>query len=457
MNVRRRGALALLVLVALVCGFAPHAFAEGLTKVKGKVVDKDGKPIAKAAIWFEATDIKKTAGPVHTNKDGEYLIATLDRTVAKKWRVVPKIDGYKAVKVSWEVVDSSGSLLDQNESIMGTKQELPDFPFVLVGDEGRNVVNFIMAKDADFVAAVQAEQKKKAGGATGTTTAGAAAGAAGAAGAPGAPAGAPAPPAAPAIAPEAAQSLQKAKDLAAAGNHAEAISLYQAYLAKDPTGLPSVYYYLGKSLFETGDDQASAQAFSKGLELKKDMKGAHFFLGNIAVRGDDAVTAAAEYEKELLLSPDAEAVLYNLGQAYDKAGNQDKAIAALDRAATVNPSKPEYLMALAGIYEQRKDKAKADEMYQKVAAIDPHNAAILFFNVGVKAWNENKPKEAVQAYTKAIEIDANYAQAHRELGRVLMASQDFPGALKHFQEYLKLEPKAPDAKEIQDSIALLKK
>src|SRR6185436_6290888 len=145
---------------------------------------------------------------------------------------------------------------------------------------------------------------------------------------------------------------------------------------------------------------------------------------------------AAEYEKELLLSPDAEAVLYNLGQAYDKAGDQDKAIAALDRAATVNPAKPEYLMALAGIYEQRKDKVKADEMYQKVAAIDPHNAAILFFNVGVKAWNENKTKEAVQAYTKAIEIDANYAQAHRELGRVLMASQDFPGALKHFQDYL---------------------
>ena len=129
----------------------------------------------------------------------------------------------------------------------------------------------------------------------------------------------------------------------------------------------------------------------------------------------------------------------------------------LDRAATINPQKPEILMSLASVYEQRNDKAKADEMYQKVAAIDPHNASILFFNVGVKAWNENRPKEAVAAYLKAIEIDPTYAMAHRELGTALMASQDFPGALKHFQKYLELNPKAPDAKDIQERIALLKK
>ena len=114
-------------------------------------------------------------------------------------------------------------------------------------------------------------------------------------------------------------------------------------------------------------------------------------------------------------------------------------------------------MQLASVYEQKGDKAKANETYQKIAAIDPHNAAVLFFNVGVKAWNQNRGKEATAAYQKAIEIDPGYAQAHRELGRALMAQQDFKGALQHFQEYLKLSPSAPDAKEIQDSIALLKK
>jgi tetratricopeptide (TPR) repeat protein len=432
---------------------AAPAFAEGITKVRGKVTDPQGKPVDKVPIFFEATDIKKTVGPVRTNAKGEYLIATLDISVARKWKVYPKLEGYKTVIMDWHVLGSDGSEVDKSEKLMDSKQEFPDFTMLLVGDSGRNEYNFVIAKDADFVAANQAIVKKRkeaqAGGAAGAAAT--------------AQAGAPAPgtaapaPAAPAISPEAAQALQKAKSLADAGNHPQAIELYKAFLAKDPTGNPAVYYYLGKSLFETGDDGAAAQAFAKGLELKPDMKGAHFFLGNLSLRQEDAEGAAAEYQKELALSPDSDTVLYNLGQALIKSGKYDEAITALDKASSINPQKPEPLMALASAYAQKGDKAKSDEMYQKVAAIDPRNAAILFYNVGVKAWNENRGKDATQAYQKAVEIDPNYAQAHRELGRALMAQQDFKGALAHFQEYLKLEPKAADAKEIQDNIALLKK
>jgi tetratricopeptide (TPR) repeat protein len=454
-----RSTMALFTLLGILSAGAVPAFAEGLTKVKGTVVDKDGKPMAKVPIWLEAVDIKKTVGPLKTDKDGKYNIATLDRTVAKKWRVVPKLEGYKVVKVTIDIMDSSGNQFPKNEVIMGSKQEFPEIPFVLVGDDGHNIVDLVLARDADFVAAVQFEQRKKQAAQTGAagTPAGAAAAAAPAAGAgaPGSPAAGEA--AVPKIAPELAQMLQKAKSLADAGNHVPAIELYRSFLAKDPTGNPNAYYYLGKSLFATDDDAAAAQAFSKGLELDKDMKRAHFYLGNIAIRADNPTAAAAEFEKELALSPDFDPALYNLGQAYYKTGDLDRAVTALDRAAVINPQKPETLMLLAAIYEQKGDKAKAEEMYQKVAAIDPHNAAILFFNVGVKAWNEKRPKEAIQAYNKAIEIDPTYAQAHRELGTALMASQDFAGALKHFQEYLTLNPKAPDAKEVQEFIALLKK
>ena len=439
------GALVLLGLLA-----APPAFAEGMTKVRGTVTDPQGKPLEKVPIFFEATDIKKIVGPVKTNKKGEYLIATLDKSVAQKWKVYPKLDGYKAVIMYWTIVGSDGSEQDKSEKLFDSKQEFPDFPLVLVGDAGRNQFDFVIAKDAEFAAANQAIQKKRKeaqAGAAGAATAQA-----------GAPAAAvPAAPEPPKINAEAAQSLQKAKSLADAGNHPQAIELYKAFLAKDPTSNPAVYYYLGKSLFETGDDAAAAQSFSKGLELKQDMKGAHFYLGNLSLRQEDAAGAVAEYEKELTLSPDSDTVLYNLGQASIKVGDYDKAIAALDKAVAINPQKPESLMLLASAYEHKGDKVKADELYQKVAAIDPRNAAILFYNVGVKAWNEKRGKDAAQAYRKAVEIDPNYAQAHRELAVALMSQQDFKGALVHFQEYLKLEPKAPDMKEIQDNIALLKK
>lgn len=429
--------------------------AEAITRVRGKVVDINGKPMAKVSIWFEAVDIKKKVGPVRTNKDGVFIIATLDRTVAKKWRCYPDLPGYKVVKVSYDLVDSAAIEVDKRELILGSKQEFPELPFPLVGDQGRNVVDFVVAKESEFIAATNAEFKKRQAGEAGATASGATTPVAGT------PPAQSAPPAAPA---GGAQSLEKAKALTDAGRHEEAVAMYRAYLAKDPKGNPAVYYYLGKSLFESGDDPAAERAFEEGLVLNPQMKGAHFYLGNIHLRRSEdpleeqaeAAKAIQQFEIETGLTPGSDSVAYNLGLAYAKASQDDKALAAFERAVMLNPQRSEAYLKMASIHEHRKDTAKAEEMYQKFSAADPTNAAVSLYNIGVIAWNENRSKDAVQYFRKAVTIDPKYALAHRELGNALMASQDFSGALKHFQEYLKLNPKAADAHEIQKSIALLK-
>src|SRR2546425_169207 len=324
--------------------------AEGITKVWGVVTDIQGKPLPKVKINFEAVDVKKKVGPVSTNKDGKFFIAALDISVAKKWKVIADLPGYKTVKVHYEIIDSEKQDRGSGDVILGTKQEFPDLQFALPGDVGRNLVNFVMAKEADFAAAVQAERKKKEGGET-TASAGAPSG-----GPPATPAGATAAPGAP---------------------------------------------QTGGGRMKEGTETGGAGRAGEG-------------------------------------------------------GEDDKAIAAFEKANTIDPTRSESYMELAAIYEKRKDKAKAEEMYQKVIAVDPGNAAAVFYNLGVHAWNENKDKEAVQAFQKAIEIDPKYAPAHKELARVLTRLQDFHGAVQHYQEYLKLNPQAPDAKEILDTIALLK-
>jgi tetratricopeptide (TPR) repeat protein len=462
--------------IVLALSIAPGRplFAEGQTKVKGKVVDNHGKPIGSVKLFFEAVDIKKRVGPVYTNKSGDFVIATLDITVAKKWKVIPELAGYKIVKVSYEIIDSEQNERGKGDVLMSSKQDnIPELLFTLVGDEGRNVVNLVLAKDAEFLAASQAEKTKRATGDTATagTTASAGAGTtapgAPAAGAPGTPGAPPAAAPVPAVPQGGKEMLENAKKLSDAGRHQEAAPLYRSYLAKDPTGNPAVYYYLGKSLFELDDLPGASQAFSKGLELMANMKGAHFFLGNIALKGEQPAAAIAEYEKESALSPDSDSLFLNMGQAYAQLGDDAKALAALDKSATLNPTKPEPLMQMAAIYEKQREQAKSpeekkaaaaksDEMYDRIKAIDPKNAAILFFNVGAKAKNENRSKDAVQAFRKAVEIDPTYAPAHRELGYALVGTQDFSGAIKQFEEYLKLNPQAGDAKDIKQTIAALR-
>ncbi len=460
---RTRGTLLAVVTALALTPAVLHtpAYADAITRVKGVVTDVQGKPMPKVKVWLEAVDIKKKVGPLTTNKDGSFVIAALDTSVAKKWKVYPELAGYKVVKEYAEIVDYQKDERFKGDLIPGSKQEFPELTFVLVGDEGHNLVNIVVAKEAEFLAAVQAERKKKEGAATEAS----AAVPGGAAPVGTQPAGGTGAPEAPKLGSEA---LQKAKELADAGRHQEAIEAYKSYLAKDPTGKPVVYFYLGKSLFATGDDAGATQAFKKALELMPEMKGAHFNLGNVLLKEAETATtdeekkqfdnqAAEEFEKEGNLQPDNDKIWFQLGKARALGGEDDQAIAAFEKASTIDPSKSEPYMEMAAIYEKRKDKAKAEEMYQKVITVDPKNAATVFFNIGVHAWNENKDKEAAQAFTKSLEIDPGNASAHRELARVLTRMQDFEGAVKHYREYLKLSPKAPDAKEIQDMIVTLSK
>ena len=105
---------------------ASQVFAEGITKVKGHVADNLGKPLANVAITFDAMDIKKTVGGLRTNKQGDFFIATLDVSIAKKWKVIPKLDGYKVVSVAYEIVDSESQDRGKGDQILGSKQEFPE-------------------------------------------------------------------------------------------------------------------------------------------------------------------------------------------------------------------------------------------------------------------------------------------------------------------------------------------
>jgi tetratricopeptide (TPR) repeat protein len=429
---------------------------EAITRVQGTVTDVQGNPLAKVPLYFQATDIKKRVGPVKTSKKGKFTISALDISIAKKWTIEAQKSGYKVVKVVYEIIDHSRNERGKGENLVGSNQKMPEMEFALIGTVGRNVVDIVMAKDSEYMEALRAEKQKQQDEGAGEVAK------AGTPGASEAETPKPAPPSG------GRKLLQTAKQYTDAGRHEEAIALYREYLVKDPSGNPAAYYYLGKSLFESEDDISAELAFKKGLELKPDMKGASFYLGNVYLRLERFSEAIASFEKERDLSPDSDSVHYNLGMAYAESGQEDLAMASFEQAALLNPDKPEAFMQMAAIHEERAEAAgtdgvtrqeemtKAEEMYQKVVGVDPRNAAISFYNIGARAWNQNRNKEAAQAFRKSIEIDSTYAEAHRELARALMGIQDFEGAVKHFEEYLRLKPGAADAREIRNNIALLR-
>jgi tetratricopeptide (TPR) repeat protein len=94
--------------------------------------------------------------------------------------------------------------------------------------------------------------------------------------------------------------------------------------------------------------------------------------------------------------------------------------------------------------------------YQNALELDPKNVdvrvdmAICYRNIG-------NPQKAVEEFRKAITINPNHLNAHRNLGVVLAFDLgDKKQAAKEWEEYLRLAPNAPDANQLRQEIAKLK-
>ena len=452
-TVRAGAALLGAGLLALATG--GRLYATDTTKVNGTVTDVTGKPLEKVEVWFENAKIQgKRVGPVKTNKKGKYIYPYLDVGIEPEWRVVPKLPGYLVLKVNWKLIDSQRNDRGSNEAILNTKQEIPSLHPVLVGDSGVNEVNFVMVKEEEFNNALrQAVAAKQGGSANGGV---APPGGNSAPATPGTSA-APAPPPEP-TAPT--HSVTEAVDLIKAGKNEEAIPILKEFLEKNPNNAP-VQFTLGKALVNTKQFDQAVPALQKALAIKPDQQGAHFFLGiAYSQMGQDA-DALKEFEAEIPLSPAQDAAYSNAAAICEKQGNQDKALEYYKKAVEIAPNRAELHASLAGIYEKKGNqpvvveaKGGTSDLGTKIISVSPSGVIERAEQMSPKyfgaiAKNNDRNEEAVKAFQKAVELDPGYALAHRELGYALVKQGDFKGAVTHFNKYLELVPKAPDAGEIR--------
>lgn len=67
-------------------------------------------------------------------------------------------------------------------------------------------------------------------------------------------------------------------------------------------------------------------------------------------------------------------------------------------------------------------------------------APSLYYDLGILRREEGKRAEAIDYYTRALEVDPEYANAHNNLGVELMDDNRLPEAVEHFREALRLAP-----------------
>jgi tetratricopeptide (TPR) repeat protein len=194
----------------------------------------------------------------------------------------------------------------------------------------------------------------------------------------------------------------------------EGIAQLQKALQSDPA-YADAYSFMGSALIEKGQVDAATAYYEKAVQLNTSDPAAYNNLGIISLRSDHVDQAIEYYKKAVAMKPTSAEARYNLGNAFARKGSLEDAIAC-------------YTAALRLEYA-------------------PVEGARVENNLAVALQRLGKFDEAVEHFSDALRLNANYAEAHCNLGRMLAQQGRRDEAVAHLKEALRLRPGYEQAEE----------
>jgi len=141
------------------------------------------------------------------------------------------------------------------------------------------------------------------------------------------------------------------------------------------------------------------------------------------------------------------------------AAEETRRQAALQQSVTLDSKSAPAYLALGAVFNQEKKYEDAEKALTRGLEINPA-AGEGQYELAKTYWALGRWQDAEPHALKAAALQPAMAPVHVLLGNIALRKRDAPGALKEFQEYLRLDPKGPMAegtqamvKKIQDSMS----
>jgi tetratricopeptide (TPR) repeat protein len=137
--------------------------------------------------------------------------------------------------------------------------------------------------------------------------------------------------------------------------------------------------------------------------------------------------------------------------ALERLDRDEEALAAFEAYNKAYPGDVNVLGELYKLSDKRGDKTKA-EAYKKEFVAKGGQISGVNYNDGVKALNEGNAAKAAEFFKQAIKENAGDPDAHRELARCYAQTGNFQGTIDELNIYLKMKPNADDAETWKQAI-----
>jgi arylsulfatase A-like enzyme/Tfp pilus assembly protein PilF len=291
------------------------------------------------------------------------------------------------------------------------------------------------------------------------------------------------------IEPESAQAYVLRGQIAInRGQEDEAMRLYKQAAEMDPgTTGPGAYNAMGIVHLVYGRFEEARQAFNDAIRLDSLNGAAHDGLANILIHEGKSEEAMRELQIALRFDPNQRRALATLASLLSQQGEQDQALKVAERALKVAP-KFATLHNNLGLIYRRKDRLDLAERHYKLAIeYEPHqdepyvnlaqlyrrqgkedealeqfraavNAnpwrpnAIALVNLGSHHFDKKEFPKALAFYLNALQVNPDYAIAHRNLASIYALPEFFRPrrVVFHLRRTLELDPDQEGADKLRD-------
>lgn len=440
----RSARLTLTLLLGVACCFLPAtpASAQVIARIEGTVADEAGNPLEGVEVSLRRVDTNAVLKPAKSNKKGTYLYIVEPGF----YILIAKKEGYLAVRQLSDISNQDGVhstltyFFDEKQDF---SKQVHVFATGDVTSKAKNKIDWVFTTPDKHMATVNKLYSEFRG---------VPADGAGNPGEPGRPLS-------PSAVPEGEKRtpFDSALDLLAQKDYAGAIPLLKQAVETSPDdpNNAEAWYQLGKASMETENFPDAETALKKAKVLDPTKPGVSFYIARMYDKKGRKIQAVQALEEERTLSPDSEAVLDALASLYSETGQSERSIELYEGMIAKNPDDFDAYTSLAALYKEKGDKAKEEEIYKKMGDRDPTGKSL--YNLGNLAFNRNEADKASVYYKKVLEKDPSHAMAHFQLAYTLVNLGDFPGAVSHFEAFLKLNPKDAKAAEAKKMVEELKK
>ena len=214
----------------------------------------------------------------------------------------------------------------------------------------------------------------------------------------------------------------------------------------------SPHYLLGLNFLVANQIDPAIDELSRAAESAGNPLEIHLILGNL-YREKGQVGRAIQEHQQLLQRPHLRKlehanVLLCLGLDYKHGGFVDRALEAFSEVLRLDPQNRYAMSNLEKLHEEQHQWTDAYAMRQKLAARDKpeqqarHRSILAFLEneIGLAALKRAEYAEAARRFEAAIDLDPANAPAYLNLGDVLLAQNDAPGAVAAWERLIGTSP-----------------